>query len=387
MKVCLQNYRRRLAFTLVELLVVIAIIGILVALLLPAVQAAREAARRMSCTNNLKQLALGMQNYHDNNLSFPAGASPNHLANNPGNTAADRSIYGKVGWGVWLLPYIEQNAAYDNIIASVKGLTGVAAAHKNLGCYHIGVSAYWCPSDPQGKLFLGEPCRMSYRASAGDIWNADNLVTNAKYLRGLFFYCNYGTYAYYNMSSIVDGTSNTVILSEMGIGKGEQGDGTLYAVNAVAFKSGVGSSATGKPRPCMNRLGPDRTLTGLAGSSGNDSDGVWGVCGRAFHSGLIWATGFNTILPPNAPSCITEDQYSRNTSPVISTFNGSNPIMTASSYHSGGANAALADGSVRFISDTIDCGDLDASPVTSGSSPYGVWGAMGSKDGNEITSL
>ncbi|MDO5553582.1 MAG: DUF1559 domain-containing protein [Planctomycetia bacterium] len=383
MKQTWTTIRRVLGFTLVELLVVIAIIGILIALLLPAVQAAREAARRMQCTNNLKQLALGMHNYHDNNLAFPAGASPNRTS----NSTTLRSIYGKVGWAVWILPYIEQGPAYDNIIASTHGLTGIAPAHKDLACYHITVPPYLCPSDPNATHNTNESCRINYRASAGDIWNVDNQVTNAKYLRGLFFYCLTGAYAYYNMKDIIDGTSNTVLLSETGIGSGEYGADTQKAVNSVAFKSGVGSSATSTPRPCMNRLGTNKTLTGLAGSKGDDSDGLWGVCGRAFQSGLIWATGFNTILPPNAPSCITEDQYSRNTSPVISTFNGSNPIMTASSYHSGGANAALADGSVRFIPDTIDCGDLDASPVTSGRSPYGVWGALGSKDGRDSQAL
>ena len=102
---------RRKGFTLVELLVVIAIIGILVALLLPAVQAAREAARRMSCQNNLKQLGIALHNYHDTNKKFPAGMQ----FYGPGNNSADRGKNYRANWIIAILPYFEQQPLYDTL--------------------------------------------------------------------------------------------------------------------------------------------------------------------------------------------------------------------------------------------------------------------------------
>ena len=131
----LLNRRLRRGFTLVELLVVIAIIGILVALLLPAVQSAREAARRTQCVNNLKQLGLAAHNFHDTQGALP----PNRLANN----SADLTKWNWVTWGVILLPYIEQQNYYDQWDVTIPYENHAEAVTKR------AVATYYCPSRRQ----------------------------------------------------------------------------------------------------------------------------------------------------------------------------------------------------------------------------------------------
>lgn len=139
---------KRRAFTLVELLVVIAIIGILIALLLPAVQAAREAARRSQCSNNLKQIGLAMHNYHDTFKSFPSGYIAGYGANawDPGN----RSSW---GWGAFILPFIEQSALHDRLSPGAFRLSDALTAgnpNDRLAELQTPIAAFRCPSD-QGK--------------------------------------------------------------------------------------------------------------------------------------------------------------------------------------------------------------------------------------------
>src|SRR5262245_54561608 len=129
------SYRTRSAFTLVELLVVIAIIGVLVALLLPAVQAAREAARRMQCTNKLKQMALAAHNIHDVKLAFPSGHSVTY------NAATDTRVY-YMNWGIALLPYIEQQAVFNLYDDTVPNLDP-----KNKVVRETNMPPYICPAE------------------------------------------------------------------------------------------------------------------------------------------------------------------------------------------------------------------------------------------------
>src|SRR4051794_21798308 len=123
-------YSPRKAFTLVELLVVIAIIGVLVALLLPAVQAAREAARRMQCTNHLRQLSLSLHNFHDINGTFPKHVSPNGVTG--------------VSWLVLVLPFIEQKSLADQFQPTQPAYTSGQNANRILGRYRI--PGFYCPS-------------------------------------------------------------------------------------------------------------------------------------------------------------------------------------------------------------------------------------------------
>ncbi len=190
--------RSRHAFTLVELLVVIAIIGILIALLLPAVQAAREAGRRSQCTNNLKQLGLGLQNYHDVNSSFPFGKGG--TGTNPGNA-------GRVSGFIPLLPYIEQVALYDQIKAGGNGAPPLGpTGWSGWTNWNVQVPSLLCPSDAKSAPSPGSVAQNNYAFSHGDSINNNCNNTST---RGMF--CVNNTV---RLNMVIDGTSNTIAMSE-----------------------------------------------------------------------------------------------------------------------------------------------------------------------------
>ena len=358
--------KNRQGFTLVELLVVIAIIGILIGLLLPAVQAAREAARRMECTNNLKQMGLAVQNYHDVNNGLPAARA--FLGKS--GAIHNGSKTGNFGTVVFLLPFVEQNAVYTELIAYTE-----PTRNPQLICpWHDGsykttfpalttvISAFLCPSDGNAKQLSTdghETGRCNYISSRGDsMWNNnrhpdDETSPVAKTShRGVF---KIGEFP--NMSAVVDGTSNTVVFSECVSASGMGGrliKGNMFQVSAMY-------DGNSRPGPCLAiKNGTEATQDGISAQ--------WR--GQRWADGQVLCQGLTTTLPPNAPVC---------------SYGGDNVwgTATAQSNHSGGVNAAMLDGSVRFVSETVDCGDAYSYAVTSGRSPYGVWGAMGSAQGGE----
>ena len=170
-------HRRRTAFTLVELLVVITIIGILIALLLPAVQAAREAARKMQCTNNLKQLALALHNYHGAHGAFPYGGSVDTNLNGRAYAAGG----GAFNWRTFILPELEQQALYDDIKARVvpdfmKSPSGTwMTQFQSAAVRKTPLPPYGCPSDSlAGRLVLAPPPDWSYNGSGTDPVSVSN---------------------------------------------------------------------------------------------------------------------------------------------------------------------------------------------------------------------
>ncbi|TVS12521.1 MAG: DUF1559 domain-containing protein [Planctomycetaceae bacterium] len=362
---------QRRGFTLVELLVVIAIIGVLVALLLPAVQAAREAARRTQCSNNLKQLGLALHNYQDtyNSLPFICGGTGDgggfgqHGCWAPHCTSAFR-LSGFVG----LLPYIEQQAVYD-MSAQNNFSPGGWVDVPNSPVY-AKIPGFFCPSDPSAQDHARG--RRNYKMSMGD-WtmqhhDASRNIPNPRGPFGIIRQANVGVTS--RFASVTDGLSNTIAFSERVVG-----------VSINRFKGGYAQSAgvhagatTGDdmlaivPLDCMNTPVVNNVYSNP--STGNTSGQFWS-------DGAMTASGFNTILPPNSPSCTAMGVASQE----------SRIIAPPTSQHPGGVNAVMLDGAVKFISDTIDSGDLTHGLVRSGRSPYGVWGALGSRDGGESVSL
>ena len=372
------------AFTLVELLVVIAIIGILIALLLPAVQAAREAARRMECTNKLKQLTLAIHNYADNFKS----AIPNW-----GNDSYNRTPL------IELFPYIEQMAKYQDIPTVYDNNYGVTSYNNYCPGWFNKVGAFACPSDgtanagmdvavpsdwvwgqgiwPSGlswyKPALASMTRSSYVFSEADQMIAMGMYNN----RTAFGRPENGSRTWRTFASVSDGLSNTVFMSERIVPDSELSLGNII--------SNLGSDPIYNPSSCLVYKGGRQLDPATIPSSASLHH--WEFVGHVINCHEICYLTFNTALPPNSPSCMW----------LFSA--GSGPI-SASSFHTGGVTVSMGDGSVHFVSDTIYCGDTtffgqgtnDNPPQSHiygrvGKSPYGTWGALGSINGGESDSL
>ncbi|RCS46030.1 DUF1559 domain-containing protein [Bremerella cremea] len=335
---------RTRGFTLVELLVVIAIIGVLIALLLPAVQQAREAARRTQCSNNLKQIGLALHNYHDTHDAFPSRSA--------GAGACDNWWSGVSGT-IPLLPFMEQSALAKQwqerlVSGQYCSIDAVFPATQTQ------VEGLLCPSDPEFRNGRKQ-AMTNYGLCVGDNWRqTSGADANDIHPRGMF-----GYRSWYKMRDVVDGTTNTIAFAEIirPTGDRKRGDTAM----------GVGPSS---PSDCTNSsvwLG-NRYANGISVAGGVDKHG------SSYHpGGAIW-TSVTTIIAPNGPSCTMENNY------------WTEAIMTSNSRHPGGVEVLLVDGSVKFIPETIDTGDQTSSPTDSGPSPYGVWGAMGTRDEGEVVS-
>jgi len=286
----------RRGFTLIELLVVIAIIAVLIALLLPAVQAAREAARRAQCVNNLKQLGLAVHNYVDSFDRLPIGQDV-YAAN------ASRGYYILTNWSVSLLPQMEQTAAYNawNISFNFAEVQNTTVTQMGIGTFH-------CPSNPTATvetfgtpattLIAGVPMGGTFRAAVVDYMAAANVYNPPLQLGGMIDY--YITPRGAPISVVTDGLSNTMLFAE------STGGPTLYLAKGV----------NGGPAPyafCSGHLGGLNRLSQRTSS----------------YDGLI----------PFGGNCVVN----------CSNNLGSCPY----SFHPGGANVAMGDGSVRFLKQTI----------------------------------
>ncbi|MDR3108282.1 MAG: DUF1559 domain-containing protein [Planctomycetaceae bacterium] len=353
---------------MVELLVVIAIIGVLIALLLPAVQAAREAARRMQCSNHLKQYSLSLHNYHDVQNTLPPAALG---AGNSGGKAQ--------GANVLLLPFYEETARYDAWKSGDWVNAGdphqVSAAAQLI--FKPIITIMICPSDPNGNTpnywnAVG-PSRCNIMTSRGDTvhnnYDVPNLASNpALVSRGLF-----GMRDAFTFATVTDGLSNTLAVSEA-FSTASQGptairSGAIHNVNS-------GNVHYDPITYCLTNgyKAADRTQVTTAASST--------YRGQFWSDGRPCTTGVNTILPPNTLSCSRQ-------SAAVNNYG----VWTASSFHSGGVNCGLADGSIRFVSNTINYRNtsitlpLPTDSLNSGLSPYGVWGSLGAKDDGGATGL
>ncbi|WP_437192629.1 DUF1559 domain-containing protein [Planctomicrobium sp. SH527] len=335
-----KRIRRQSAFTLIELLVVIAIIAILIALLLPAVQQAREAARRSQCKNNLKQLGLAIHNYHDVYLTFPIGARPG-VAN------------ACTGWRFALLPYLEQTSLFNLASASGYMLNTYNASPTSLSQYttHMQqlfgkvVGAYSCPSSPLPQLYGFLPAD----TTVGSVTQNHNYVgimgaypdpiTRAN----VVYAAQHGHFPTSNgillngetksMKDISDGTSNTIVIGEQ---SGNSNTDVRFRQLAVYHTGWGGNTTTGTVSSWLNEspaTGVHRYSTGIT---------------SVFHT-------------PNPRSVGAEgDQPWKSNTPLTS-------------FHTGGVHVLLADGSVRFAGDNIHLLTLQRLCVRDDGDPIGEW--------------
>lgn len=322
--------RNRGGFTLVELLVVIAIIGILVALLLPAVQAAREAGRRMSCSNNLKQLALAQHEYHDVYKTFP-----------PKSVGPIQCF--DLSWVVHTLPFIEQTAVRDKMMSELTALAPYSMWIDDalFGDLRTGdpieIPSLLCPSGPRAtkqvpifnRLSLPNQFpfgRLSYKACTGS--NADSELRGVS---GQITPNNgmYTTLLGTRFRDCLDGTTNVFLLGEVAMGGSQP---TKYIGNVAVFSP----IALGSNDPCTAGGGYDPTTKTLLGTM-TIQPGTW------WHGGINVLATFQTVYPPNGPSC-----FGNLTNQNIG------GVIPASSFHPGGALHALTDASVRFVPETVD---------------------------------
>lgn len=328
----------RRGFTLVELLVVIAIIGVLVALLLPAVQAAREAARRSQCTNNLKNVALGVLNYHDARQYFPAPVTMPDIGYEP---LYPTRLFSN--WAIDILPYLEQQALHKqfqiNATTRVSDLVNAEARATPLAVMR-------CPSDAgKSELFLGT------HAQEGANWARGNYGLNA-----FQFWPSSGNNREAAGLTTPPSSSTTPTLSQM-----------------LDFNVGMGIVSTPtKYKWKMSRIADGTTNTIMlaemrTGLSALDRRGVWamGMCGSNIHCRHAW----NGAQQPNDCKTGVDDIYdiqkvkdelgpetlAAECMDAYSTDSGQSVVR---SVHPGGAFVALADGSVRFISDFVDTADI-----------------------------
>lgn len=356
--------RLRTGFTLVELLVVIAIIGILVGLLLPAVQAAREAARRMQCSNNVKQIALSMHNYESAYKALPAMGYT-------GNPGIGRFANRRYAYTISILPYIEQaplSAAiqararphgpglpdpWDNLDGHFDDDEERAWARQG---WQVNISTFICPSDPPPPNRNESPSLLNYKVCVGDDYHQNHFTPSQNRDNRGIFQIN----RYLQMSGIKDGTSNTIAVSERVAGGGPRDILGGVALNMRAWN----------PAACLARVGPDRQLTGDVRADFRPTGG------RAW-DGRPYFAGFATMVAPNGPSCHWGG------------VDGNEDMAPPSSWHTGGVNVGLGDGSVRFLSENIDTGNqaADSQANPSGPSDYGVWGALGSRKGGDVATL
>ena len=326
---------RRSAFTLIELLVVVAILGILVGMLLPAVQKVRASAAKTKCANNLKQIALAAHGHHNGFNFFPAG-----IGGTPTNMSAQAQ----------LLPYLEQDTAFVLFNPQQDANTYQPAYPARVQ----QVPVYLCPADasPATQTDINPPAgvtaaadgRSNYFGNTGtNGWTSVNKPTLSA---GIF-----AVKSQTQMVAVTDGTSNTALFAEVKRWDGKLG-GPLDVVVQGPAQWGSASAANGHdsayPQALCNPASPPPSPGGYNRSTG-----------LAYYANGPLSTMYTHTVPPNNPTrdCLakTADQFH----------------LAARSYHPGGVNVAFADGGVRFVKDAIQ---------------FPVWQALGTRAGDETVS-
>ena len=350
--------RSRYGFTLVELLVVIAIIGILIGMLLPAVQAVRSTARRITCANKIKQLGLAIHNYESANMTFPVSQVGPGMSDGAGGYQA-----GYYSWLVPLLPFIEQENVYNQFDLNVNNGDGsdftISESHPNAIAAATSLDVLLCPSDEASddNTYMGtsNPGSSNYAGNIGWPSKTSGFAgeRSSEHYSGVIPLENPSRNVAWHQSKlgfgdISDGTSNTSMVSERLIQTG----------------TSVSDVRNSDPRLGSRHIVPSglEILARLAGKMEASTDQH--VLESAF-TGRSWSSGYSLaaptfvhILGPNAVA----GHFS------TSKTEGDN-LISPSSQHTGGVNLARADASVSFVSDDID---------------QEVWWALGARDDGRV---
>jgi len=356
--------RRRVGFTLIELLVVIAIIAVLIALLLPAVQSAREAARRAQCLNNLKQLGLASHNYVSQNNVLPLQTMY--------PASADISWGWSYGWPLALLPSLEQGTMFNHFNFST-GMFGNASGNSpgfcafgNTTVAYLQLSVLICPSDgsrirPQGAFGC-----TSYVGNQGGP-GAITPFTGTVVPQAWFSWGGWGdlqNFGPIGLEAIKDGTSQTGLFSERLLGISSS---PKVLLGSKDFKRAIYNGPIGAPwhsnqTAVVNFLAGCKGLPGTTSSVRSDGNGAYWTMAYPWH---LAVNEYNHVGTPNSLSCQNPQEYFGSS---WLTFVGPTGAAPPSSNHAGGVNICFADGSVRFIKDSVQ---LQA------------WWGLGTRDGNE----
>ncbi len=340
--------RRRVGFTLIELLVVIAIIAVLIALLLPAVQQAREAARRTQCKNNLKQMGLALHNYHDTFTVFPFGKGPSYPSAGP--------TFGYARWSqnALILPYIDQTPLYNSINFSAPpetpGMGGVinfmpayvSPTGINHGASQAVIPGFLCPSDSAPT----SPGQNNYAANQGG-WLCDRSdspgdpakdISPNEVQTGVFYFLSQC-----RMRDITDGTSSTCFFSEKIRGNGIPNPKTDLFVMPAASANTLDTTF--------------QTCQSVNTATATPLTSKWGY---SWVMGENCCSLYNHVAVPNSTSCAGTGFTNGMTNMPMQ--------VSANSRHTGGVHSLTGDGSVHFVSSNID---------------LNVWRALGTRAGNE----
>jgi prepilin-type N-terminal cleavage/methylation domain-containing protein/prepilin-type processing-associated H-X9-DG protein len=356
----------RRGFTLIELLVVIAIIAVLIALLLPAVQSAREAARRSQCVNNLKQLGLAVHNYHSVNNVLPSDGMFLGAASGTCCPPSD----GGIGWGwnaswtVALLPNLEQQAAYN-----AYNFNRSADEPHNYTVGFIQVSTLLCPSDNQKSRPADPWGANSYHGNHGGpgiVSNWSGTVVQNYTNNPQAWWGQDANMAFFGFEGVSDGTSNTALFAEKLLGAtgnpqvfpgGSNAKRGIFLANYNgAYNQGPTADPTSAVAACNN-------IPGTQGSDGSYLSGAHWTLSYPWHTSNSAYTHFNT---PNKFSC-----HSATDTCCNNVWGGTSPMITATSNHPGGVNICFSDGSVRFVKDSVN---------------LKTWWAIGTKSMEEVVS-
>lgn len=345
-------------FTLVELLVTMAVIGLLVALLLPAVQAAREAARRAQCTNNLKQIGLALHSYHDAHRAFPFGSS---WRTYPGGRWLGLGCH-RMGTLPYLLPYLEQSAVYDLIDFRIDpcwdGYAGQPDDYVRINspAFDHEIDLFVCPSDGQewpdgyyGSTYYSFGGRTNYRANFGTKWNVQDRTDGP-------FHIISST----RLGDIKDGTSNTAAFGEHALpptpppGSASRVDRSFILRGYFQRPQDTSPNQAGLEVWCKEQQRQGATTYAKTGL-------YYQQWGRD-------RVGYRHVLRPNHTECV-EGRFPTQQiwGPLIGTYG--HHVNPPTSLHPGGVNLLMCDGSVRFVTETMD---IDA------------WRGLGTIAGGEV---